>query len=118
MIHMKKYINWELVVLLLLLQWLIKPIGVDLSEYILERIFLGIFFFIQLIITWQKVILTRRIYWLMAGVFGLTGFMLALNLYMEGHDGVSSAFLGLLLPWFIEHKKKINEGTNEMNESV
>ncbi len=115
---MKKYINWELVILLLLLQWLITPIGVDLSEYKLERVFLGIFFFIQLIIIWKKVVLTRRLYWLMTGVFGLTGIMLALNLYMEGHEGVSSAFLGLILPWFIEQKKKINERSNEMSESV
>jgi hypothetical protein len=110
---MKKWINWNVVVYLFILQWLLTPIGVDTSQFKLERLFLGIFFLTFLVIEWKKIQLSKKMFWLFTSVFAGVGILLGMNLYTEGHDGYGSALIGFILPWFVDYYKKLFKKTEE-----
>lgn len=104
---MKKYVNWEIVFLLLLLQWLLTPIGMDFQSFIVERMFLIVFFLILLIIEWKNIVLPMRVFLLFSLFFGFVGSLLTLKFYLNGHEAFGSIYLGLIVPVLMEKYKKM-----------
>ncbi|MCF6136694.1 hypothetical protein [Pseudalkalibacillus berkeleyi] len=103
---MRKYINWEIVVLLLALQWLINPFGFDLNDLFMERVFLIVFFALRLVIVVFKITFSTRVFWMFTLTFGFIGTVFTLNLFFTGKEQIASIFASLVIPLLIDDYKK------------
>lgn len=115
---MRKYINWEIVGLLLALQWLLNPIGFDLSGLLIERIFLIVFFIWKLIIILNTEILSPRLFWMYALTFGFISTVLSIQLFFTGKEQIASIFASLVIPLLVDDYKKRYGKTSKVEKTT